>query len=171
MKSKLISIVAMSSNFVIGNDNEIMWHISEDFARFKQKTMGRPIIMGRKTLESLPKLLPGRLHLVLTHKLDYAVHNKNVKIFNSIEVLMDYLNEYVSTDVYVIGGSEIYELFEPIIDSIEVTKIEKYYEGDTKYVPNLKNFKLVDVVKQMVIEKKSKEKLMINFYTYNRIKN
>lgn len=127
----LSAIGAVSSNDMIGRDNKLLWHISEDLKRFKKITEGSTIIMGRKTFESLPKVLPNRVHIVLTKDKNYKVHDERVKVVYSI----DSLNSFIEGDeeAFVIGGGEIYSLFMPYINKIYLTRIHKEYEGDTKF--------------------------------------
>ena len=85
-------IVARAANGVIGNDNKLIWHLPDDLKMFKSRTMGRPIIMGRKTFESLPKVLPGRVHYVLTGNRAYSVP-EGVYVFHTVKELLSALPE------------------------------------------------------------------------------
>ena len=78
-------IVAIAENDVIGGDNKLLWHLSEDLKRFKEITMNKTIIMGRKTFESLPKVLPGRKHIVITRDTNYTVDSDQVEIVHSLD--------------------------------------------------------------------------------------
>ena len=125
----LTIICALAKNRVIGKDNKLIWHISEDLKNFKTLTMGRPIIMGRKTFESLPGLLPGRTHYVLTGNTAYQVP-EGVILCHSPQELMEKLPD---TDAYIIGGAAIYRELLPYADAMELTEIEKEYEGDAYF--------------------------------------
>ena len=124
-------IVAVSENNVIGKDNKIIWHIPEDLKRFKELTTGHTIIMGRKTFESLGKILPDRKHIVLTRDTDYKVNDENVEIVNDIENLNDYLNP--QEENFVIGGAIIYRQLMPKVEKMYVTRIHEKFEGDAYF--------------------------------------
>ncbi|WP_027634314.1 dihydrofolate reductase [Clostridium hydrogeniformans] len=127
----LSAIVAISSNNVIGRENKLLWHISEDLKRFKKITEGHTIIMGRKTFESLPGVLPNRPHIVLTRDKDYEIHDERVKVVHSLDRLHSFIEG--DEEVFVIGGGEIYSLLMPYTNKIYLTKVHKEYEGDTKF--------------------------------------
>jgi dihydrofolate reductase len=119
-------ILARADNGVIGNDGEIPWHIPADLRRFKQITMGAPMIMGRKTFESLPGLLPGRRHIVITRNPDFEEDGAEV-----VHSVTDALRSANAPHVWIIGGAEIYRLFLPHADRIELTKVHLSPGGDT----------------------------------------
>lgn len=119
-------IVARAENGVIGKDNRLIWHLSDDLKRFKSLTMGHAIIMGRKTFESLPKVLPGRMHYVLTGSRDYEAP-EGVRLFHSVEELLSALPE---DENFVIGGEHMYREMLPYADTLYITEIRKSYEGD-----------------------------------------
>ncbi len=125
----LTIICALAKNRIIGKDNKLIWHISEDLKRFKTLTTGHPIIMGRKTFESLPGLLPGRTHYVLTGNENYRAP-VGVILCCTTDELMEKLPD---TDCYIIGGAAIYKLLLPYADAMELTEIEKDYEGDAYF--------------------------------------
>lgn len=130
----LSAIVAVGNNNVIGGNNKLLWHLPEDLRRFKEITEGNVIIMGRKTFESLPKILPNRFHVILTRDRDYRVLDERVKVVNSI----DKLHSLVESDeeVFVIGGGEIYSLLLPYTQKIYLTRIYEDFTGDT-FFPNI----------------------------------
>ena len=99
-------IVAISNNNAIGKDNKMLWHLPEDMKRFKELTTGYVIIMGRKTFESLGKVLPNRKHIILTRDENYKVDNENVEIVNDISQIDKYVND--ENENFVIGGAIIY---------------------------------------------------------------
>ena len=120
-------IVAMDKNNLIGKNNKIPWHIPGELKRFRAITMGKPIIMGRKTFESIGKPLDGRENVVLTNNKSYK--QDGVKTYNNIsEVISDFTNH---DEIFVIGGSEIYALLLPLAHKLYITKIDKIYDGDT----------------------------------------
>jgi dihydrofolate reductase len=129
----MITIVVARDVFgLIGKDNKLPWHCKEDLQRFKSITMGKRIVMGRKTFESLPKMLPGRKHIVLTRNEDFS--HEGVEVFHNID---DLLVAYQGKeDLYIIGGAEIYNQFIEKFDMIEMTVIKGDYDGDT-YFPDL----------------------------------
>ena len=125
-------IVAIAENNIIGGDNKLLWHISEDLKRFKEITTNHTIIMGRKTFESLPKVLPNRHHVIITRDKNYAVDSDAVSIFHNIdEVLAKYEN--LDEEAFIIGGGEIYNLLFPYCKKMYLTKVKKTFEGDTSF--------------------------------------
>lgn len=125
-------IVAVAKNNVIGGNNKLLWHISDDLKRFKAITMNKTIIMGRKTFESLPGILPGRTHIVVTRDKNFNPQHERVKVIHSIdEIIHEYRDN--SVEVLIIGGGEIYKQFLPYCDKLYLTKVLKDYEGDTKF--------------------------------------
>jgi len=126
-------IVAIANNNVIGKDNSLIWHLPEDLKRFKDITTGKTIIMGRKTFESLPCILPNRHHIVLTRDISYNVSDERVTVINNIDELKPYIND--EKEHFIIGGGEVYKLLLPYAEKLYITKIEADFEGDT-YFPN-----------------------------------
>ena len=118
-------VVARAINGVIGRDNQLPWHIPGDLKRFKALTMGSVMVMGRKTFESLPGLLPGRRHIVLTRDADWAA--EGAEVAHDVEGALALAG---SEPVSVIGGAAIFALFEPIADRIELTEVIAEVEGD-----------------------------------------
>jgi dihydrofolate reductase len=124
-RPEILLILARADNGVIGRDGALPWRLSADLKRFKALTQGLPMVMGRKTFESLPGLLPGRRHIVLTRDRDWSA--------NGVEVVHDVDAAIVLADapvVAVIGGAEIYQLFLPIADRIELTEVHIAAQGD-----------------------------------------
>ena len=119
-------VVACADNGVIGKDGKLPWHLSADLRQFKVTTMGAPMVMGRKTFESLPGLLPGREHIVLTRDADWQAGGARVA-HDVDEALALAAGDRVS----VIGGAEIYRLFLPIADRIHLTEVHISPDGDT----------------------------------------
>ncbi|WP_167957395.1 dihydrofolate reductase [Anaerosporobacter faecicola] len=129
-------IVAVDKNWAIGNKNDLLVRIPADQRFFRQETTGKVVIMGRKTLESFPqkKPLPNRMNVVITKKADYKVDG--CVVVGSIEEALDYVKDYKSEDIFVIGGDSIYHQMLPYCDVAHVTKIDYAYEADT-FFPNL----------------------------------
>jgi dihydrofolate reductase len=119
-------VVARASNGVIGKDGGLPWHISADLKRFKALTMGTVLVMGRKTFDSLPKLLPGRRHIVITR--DPLWRADGVEVAHTPEQALELAG---GEPVSVIGGADIFRLFLPLADGIELTEVLEPIDGDT----------------------------------------
>ncbi len=119
-------VVARAQNGVIGRDGRLPWHIGADLRRFKALTLGSAMVMGRKTFESLPGLLPGRRHIVLTRDAGWSA--QGAEVGHSVEEALRLAN---GERVSVIGGADIFELFLPIAGRIELTEVLREIEGDT----------------------------------------
>ena len=157
-------IVAISENNVIGKDNKLLWHLPEDLKRFKELTTGHTIIMGRKTFESLGKVLPNRKHIVITRDKDYNVKNENVEIINDINAIYKYVND--DEENFVIGGAIIYNQLIKMTKKMYITKIYEKYDGDA-YFPriNEEEWKIVEKEKGIKNEKNPYD---YEFITYVR---
>jgi dihydrofolate reductase len=129
---KLSLIVAMSSNRVIGVDNRLPWHFSADLQRFKRITMGKPILMGRHTHESIGRPLPGRHNIVLTADPEYRV--PGCTVVHSLEAAFEAAG--AEPELMVIGGSTLYERLLPAAGRLYLTLIEREFTGDT-YFPEI----------------------------------
>lgn len=127
----LSHIVAASENNIIGIKNGLPWKLPDDFKYFKNKTWSMPVIMGRNTFESLKKDLPGRINIVLTTKTDW--HPKNVFIANDISEAIEKAKESEASEIFIIGGGEIFKETFDIIDRIYLTRVHTTVEGDTYY--------------------------------------
>jgi dihydrofolate reductase len=123
---EIIIIVARATNGIIGRDGTLPWNLPADLRRFKQLTTGAPMIMGRKTFDSLPGLLADRRHIVLTSNLDWT--EEGAEVVHSVEAALRAAN---APRVSVIGGAEIYGLFLPHADRIEMTEVHGTFVGDT----------------------------------------
>ncbi|QYJ07226.1 dihydrofolate reductase [Qipengyuania flava] len=126
----LFLIYARAANGAIGKDGALPWHLPADLKRFKALTMGKPMIMGRKTFESLPGLLPGRRHIVLTRRERWD--STGAELVGSVEEALAAAGD---GDVAVIGGAAIYDVFMEHADRIELTEIHEDFEGDTFMKP------------------------------------
>jgi dihydrofolate reductase len=138
----MISFIwAMDENRVIGRNNQLPWHLPEDLKFFKRVTMGHPIAMGRKTQESIGRVLPGRENIVITRNSDYKCEGYTV--IHSLDDFISYSKE-LDAEVFVIGGAEIFRELLPVVDRLYLTMIYETFEGDT-YFPefSLEDFKLV----------------------------
>ncbi|TMM56361.1 dihydrofolate reductase [Maribacter algarum] len=122
-------IAAASKNNALGKDNDLLWHLPDDFKRFKKLTTGHKIIMGRKTFESFPKPLPNRTHIIITRDKEYTVSFEECIVVHSIEAALKLVqNDEIS---YIIGGGEIYRQGEKFATKIELTRVHKAFEADT----------------------------------------
>ncbi|WP_298289185.1 dihydrofolate reductase [Novosphingobium sp.] len=130
MRKGLFLIYARASNGVIGKDNALPWRLPADLKRFKALTMHKPMIMGRKTFESLPGLLPGRRHIVLTR--DAGWRADGAEVAASVEAALALAGE---GEVAVVGGAEVYRLFMPLAERVELTEVHGDFDGDTVMPP------------------------------------
>ena len=128
-------VVAVARNGVIGRDGDMPWRLSTDLKRFKAITMGKPVIMGRKTFQSIGKPLPGRRNIVITH--DPAFEAEDVDVVSGVEAALDHAvkaaSEAGQNSVCVIGGGEIYRLALPHADCVHLTHVDAAPEGDTVF--------------------------------------
>jgi dihydrofolate reductase len=138
------AIVAMTSNRVIGKDNQIPWHLPGEQKWFKQITMGHSILMGRKTFESIGRPLPGRRNLVVTRSRE--IHG--VEIVCDLEKFDPSSYEVNGKDLFVIGGAEIYRALLPKCGSIYVTMLKQEFSGDTYFPAFETSFELSEVIRE-----------------------
>ena len=115
-------------NTGIGINNSIPWHIKEDLEFFKKTTLNHPIIMGRKTFESIGKPLKNRKNIIITRNKNYKVEDSSVEVYNDVNEI---LNRYNNQDVFVIGGKQIYLLFNNHADKLLVSRLPNSYNCDT----------------------------------------
>lgn len=127
---KISAIVAMTEEGVIGHHNQLLWHLPNDFKFFKAITMGKPIIMGRKTFQSIGKPLPGRQNIVLTHG-DSTFEGCDVvhSVKDALALTQD------APEIMIIGGGEIYRLFFPLLTTLYITYVHAKIPGSTTFVP------------------------------------
>lgn len=128
----VILIAAAAENNALGKDNDLLWHLPDDFKRFKQLTTGHYIIMGRKTFESFPKPLPNRTHVVITRQKAYKP--EGCIVVHSLEQALKNVPE--NENVYIIGGGEIYKQAMEMADMIELTRVHHSFEADA-YFPEI----------------------------------
>lgn len=163
----LTIIAAVAKNNVIGKDNKLLWHLPEDLKRFKKITTGHTIIMGRKTFQSLPKILSDRYHIVITRNKTFKVEDDRVTVINSIEELIPLLKD--DEEYFVIGGEEIYKQLLPYAEKMYITAVNDEFDGDV-FFPDIdqKVWKIVDNTEQL---KNNKNSLSYRFITFKRINN
>jgi dihydrofolate reductase len=128
-KPRISIIVAMAKNRVIGVNNTLPWHLSADLKRFKALTMGHHIIMGRRTFESIGRILPGRTTVVVTRNPDF--HPDGAIVANDIDAALAKCTG--DTEAFVIGGERIFQSALPLADRIHLTEIDKHFEGDVHF--------------------------------------
>lgn len=159
----IIMIAAVAENFALGKDNELVWHLPDDFKRFKQLTTNHYIIMGRKTFESFPKPLPNRTHVIITRQQDYTADGCLIAANLADALAMVPIDE----NAFVIGGGEIYALALPFTDVIELTKVHAHFEADT-FFPEIdsKQWKLVS---EEYHPKDEKHLFDFTYETYRRV--
>lgn len=122
-------MVAHDPDRVIGLNNDLPWHIPEDLAYFKEKTMGKAMVMGRKTYESIGRPLPGRLSIIVTRNKDYSAV-EGVVVVHDLDEAIAKASEYAE-EVMIIGGAEIFKLSMEVADRLYITEIGQHFEGDT----------------------------------------
>ena len=160
-------IVAVDKNWAIGYKGELLARISADLKNFKAVTSGNIVILGRKTLETFPKQkpLPNRVNIILSRKEGYKV--EGAKVVKSVEDAIKEVEKYPDREVFIIGGSSVYEQFLPYCKKAYVTKIDKAFENADSYFENLdeaKDWKLVEEGETL-----NEESLNFNFNIYERI--
>jgi dihydrofolate reductase len=135
-------IAAVAENNALGKGNQLLWHLPDDFKRFKNVTSGHYIIMGRKTFESFPKPLPNRTHVIITRQKKYTAENC---------IVVDSLQKAISVcpkdeEIFIIGGGEIYTQSIEIADKLDITRVHYTFEADTFFPEiNLNKWKLTSV--------------------------
>lgn len=127
---KITMIAAIGKNRELGLNNQLIWKIPEDLAFFRENTMGKHMVMGINTLNSLPKLLPGRKHIILTHK--KIELDKDIIIVNSIEELLNYISR-IEDEIMIIGGASIYSQMIEYADKMLLTEIDCESEADVYF--------------------------------------
>lgn len=157
-------IVAVANKQVIGKDNQLIWHLPEDLKRFKKLTTGHTIIMGRKTFESLGRILPNRKHVILCNDAQLNIQDENVEILEDIYLLKPYIES--QEEYFVIGGATIYKLLMPYTQKMYITKIHEDFEGDV-YFPEIKEqeWKIIQTEKGL---KDNKNPYDYEYITYER---
>ena len=126
-------IAAMGKNRVIGKNNDMPWHLPADLQHFKKTTLGCPIIMGRKTYDSIGRPLPGRLNIILSRNVDLVIDGCTV--VNSLEDAMALAEKTGASEIFITGGAHLYNKFLENADRLYLTLIDEEFEGDT-YFPN-----------------------------------
>lgn len=128
---KISMIAAMAHDRVIGKDNQMPWHLPADLAHFKRVTLGKPVLMGRKTFESIGRPLPGRRNLVISRNPDYQA--EGIEVVGSVEAALALLAGSSVEELMVIGGGHLYAEMLPSADCLYLTQIDLAVEGDTRF--------------------------------------
>ncbi len=162
-------IAAAGEKNELGKDNDLVWHLPDDFKRFKKLTTGHPIIMGRKTYESFPKPLPNRLHIIITRNAYYAPsipegREKDVLVVTSMDAAL--LKAMHDEQPFIIGGGEIYNLGMEVADKIELTRVHSNFDADT-FFPEIDNSKW-DKISEIRHEKDEKHNFAFTYETWER---
>ena len=167
---EIVMIACAAGNDVIGNGPDIPWSIREDFRHFAELTAGSPCVMGDVTYESLPpksKPLPGRENIVLTLDPDYEPDG--VTLFRDFEAAMEYLESHTADQVFICGGATIYRLGMEKADTLELTRLDRDYEGDAT-VPTVdpEVWRLEDVEEASGLDRISNEAVTFQYQTWRR---
>ena len=157
-------IVAMGKNREIGKENQLLWHLPKDLKHFKELTSGHPIIMGRKTYESIGKPLPNRTNIVISRKNDWF--EEGILIVGSIKEAVKFAKK-IDEEVFVIGGGNIYEQTIDLADKLEVTLVDAVLDADT-FFPKI-NEKVWQKTNEERHQKDEKNEFDFCFQTYERV--
>ena len=158
-------VVAKAKNNIIGKDNKLLWHLSDDLKRFRALTEEHAIIMGRKTFESLGKVLPNRKHIVFSNNPDFKVNDENVEVVHSLLQIQEYIES--EEEAFVIGGAMMYNFLMPYVSKMYVTEIEKEFEGDT-FFPRIDDKKWKEISREKGPED-GKNNFEYNYVIYEKI--
>ncbi len=159
---EIILVAAIGANGEMGHNNELLWHLPGDLPRFKEITMGSPIIMGRKTFDSIGRALPGRLNIVLTANTNWQADG--VSIADSLDRAIELAEQENTGKAFVIGGGQIYKLFISFASSMEITEVYDAPDADT-YFPNFSSADFKEVTR---IQNNDND-LKFDYVTYQRV--
>lgn len=158
----LTLIAAAGENNALGKDNDLVWHLPDDFRRFKKLTSGHNIIMGRKTFDSFPQPLPNRTHVVVTRKENWK--KAGIVVVHSLERAIELTAD--DPQPFIIGGGEIYKQSMDVADRIELTRVHGTFEADT-FFPEI-NEKEWELTAEEFHDKDEKHKYAFTYLTYDR---
>lgn len=158
-------VVAMGEKNEIGFENQLLWHLPKDLKHFKEITSGHPVIMGRKTYESIGKPLPNRTNIVVSRKTDWF--EEGILIVGSIKEALKFAKK-IDDEVFIIGGGKIYEQTMDLVDRLEITRVKADLEADT-YFPDI-DVKTWKKTNETFHEKDEKNQYDFYFQTYEKIK-
>jgi len=157
---EIILIAAVGENGEMGRNNELLWHLPGDLPRFKEITMGSPVIMGRKTFDSIGRALPGRLNIVLTANQDWSA--EGVSVASSIDTALAIAEN--AEKIFVIGGGQIYKLFLAYATSLEMTEVHDAPVADT-FFPNFSGGEFKQITRERITNTEPK----FDYVTYQRV--
>lgn len=160
--TKITIIVAMNKENVIGTNNKLPWHVPEDLQHFKQVTYGKPVIMGRKTFESIGRILPGRKNIIISKDANLKI--SGAVIYSSLAIML--LHNQNEPELYIIGGGDIFEQALPIADELNVTIIDYHVEHPTVFFPKI-NFLQWQLIKSREIISTGGINCQFNLYCRN----
>ncbi len=170
MKPRLVLVAAVAENGVIGRDNALPWRLPSDLKHFKALTVGRPIIMGRRTFESIGRPLPERLNIVVTRQPDLGFADcKTAYSLNEAEMLAEaYARRHQGADICIIGGAQLYAAAIDRADRLEITEVHAAPEGDARFPP-------IDPAEWREVsrsgpEQGEKDDVAMTFVTYERVR-
>ena len=163
--SSITMIAAAAENDALGKDNAMLWHLPDDFKRFRALTTGHKIIMGRKTFESFPKPLPKRTHIIITRDRSYTTPYPDCLVVHSMEEAIHLLEE--DKQGFIIGGGEIYTQAMQFADTIELTRVHAEYAADT-FFPEIDTGQW-KLIKEEYHPKDEKHAADFSYLTYKRI--
>ena len=158
-------VVAKAKNNIIGKENKIIWNLPEDLNHFKNLTTGHTIIMGRKTFETLGRVLPNRKHIIFSQNPDFKVNDENVQVIHSLLQIQDLIEG--KEEAFVIGGAMIYNFLMPYVKKMYVTEIGEEFEGDA-FFPKINEETWKEVSREKGI-KNENNNIDYEFVTYERI--
>jgi len=163
----LIMIAAIGKNNELGKENRLIWNFSKDMNFFREKTKNSVIVMGRKTFDSLPKILPNRKHVVLSKEKSFnKVLDENVVVMENKEKLLKYCKELAQTeDVFVIGGASIYAMFLPMAGRMYLTEIDAEDSNADVYFPEIRESEW----EKTILTEEEENEIRFSFVEYNRI--
>tara|TARA_A100001011_G_scaffold247189_1_gene255422 strand:+ start:685 stop:1182 length:498 start_codon:yes stop_codon:yes gene_type:complete len=165
MKKSITIIVAAAENNAIGKDNDLIWSLPNDLKRFKKLTSGHSIIMGRKTFDSFPGLLPNRKHIVISR-------NKNISFSDEVAVANNFEDAIRETgddeNPFIIGGGQIYKLAMDLVDKIELTRVHEEFKADT-FFPKIDEDKW-ELINEEFNEKDERHQFSFTYKTYIKIR-
>lgn len=162
-------IVAHSSNRVIGIDGQLPWHIPDDLKYFKAITIGKPIIMGRKTFDSIGKPLPGRLNIIITKNTDLSI--EECVVVNNLEAAISEATNFFKTqdteqeEIFIIGGAQIFKQSMEFVNKIYITEVHAEYAGDV-FFDELSDNDWIEVGRDL--HDSQNDKIPFSFVTYNK---
>lgn len=166
MTKKIVAIWAQDTKGIIGKSNKLPWHLPKDLKHFKEITLNQAILMGRVTFEGMNKrFLPNRETLILTRQSDYQVDGATV--VKSVEEVLDWFKNQDKT-LYIVGGSQVYKLFEPYVDELVITQVQAEVDGDT-YFPKDFDFSNFSLISSTVYEKDNQNEFNFMVERYERI--